>query len=594
MVNLFVAFQYRLRRFVPVCLGILVIGAGTLVYGQGSLGIDPSRKRRVPQPLLEEEPFKPVPGTVLPPIPKPIPEEREEEKLPLIRIYVREINVTGSTVFSPEEIAELVTPYENRELTNEDIEALRMDLTLLYVKNGYVNSGAVIPDQSVADGVIRFNIIEGKLTRIEVKGNRWFREGYIRKRLALGSGRSLNMNSLQKSLRLLEQDPRIERLNAELVPGLRAGEGFLKVGVKDTFPLSVGTVFNNYQASSIGSKRVTTTVSHQNLLGLGDTLGLSYGTSEGLKRGINGWYTIPITARDTTLTLQYRRDDSDVVQEPFNQLDIKTESDIYHLSLRHPLYRTAHNEFALSITGELLQNETYLRHDPFSFSAGEKRGKSNITALRFTQEWTNRTQNQVFAVRSRFSVGINAFGATDNRHDSSGNDVADGQFFSWLGQFQWARRFKYRNIQTLLRTDIQLANEQLLPLEQMSVGGRYSVRGYRENLMVRDNVIIASFETRIPIVRDKRWADYVDLVPFVDYGKAWFGRAWNSKPHTPDPKAIASVGIGVRWAVTLPKPIEIRPQFELFWGHQLNNVETSPDHDLQDDGIHFQFSMNLF
>ena len=59
-------------------------------------------------------------------------------------------------------------------------------LTLHYVNNGYVNSGAVIPDQTVADGVITFDIIEGELTRIDLEGNKWFRDGYIRKRLALG------------------------------------------------------------------------------------------------------------------------------------------------------------------------------------------------------------------------------------------------------------------------------------------------------------------------------------------------------------------------------------------------------------------------
>ncbi len=591
MLNLFIALQDRLRWFVPVYLGILLACTSTFVYGQGAMGIDPTRKRRVPQPLMEDQPFQPAPGNVLPPLPKPIP-QKPEEKLPLIRIYVRKINVAGSTVFSPEKIAKLVTPYENRELTNEDLEALRMGLTLLYVKNGYVNSGAVIPDQSVADGVITFNIIEGKLTRIEVEGNRWFRDGYIRKRLALGAGKSLNMNFLQQSLRLLEQDQRIERLNAELMPGLRAGEGFLKVGMKDKFPIGVGMVMNNYQSSTIGAERWTTTVSHQNLFGLGDILSLSYGASEGLEREINGWYSIPITSRDTTLTLQYRRDDSNVVQDPFKQLDVKTESRIYNLSLRHPLYRTAKSELALSVTGEYLQNETFLLHEPFQFSAGEKRGKSNITALRFTQEWTNRSQNQVLAARSRFSVGINAFGASDNSHDNFGNEIADGQFFTWLGQFQWARRLKYRNIQTLFKLDAQLANKPLLPLEQMAVGGRYSVRGYRENLMVRDNVLIASFETRVPLFRGKRWADYLELVPFVDYGKAWN----ETSPLEPVLKDILSIGVGVRWALTLPKPIEMRPQFEFFWGHRLNNVDTSSGgkHDLQDDGVHFQFSMNIF
>jgi hemolysin activation/secretion protein len=577
------------NRIVPICVGfLLVVFTCTSVQGQGALGIDPTRERRVAPPLLEDQPYSPPPGTILPPI--PLPQALEAEQLPLIRVFVRDIKVTGNTVFGDEELAEVTRPYKNRDLTNEDLEALRLDLTLYYVNNGYVNSGAVIPDQTVADGVIEFHVIEGELTSIGVEGNKWFRDRYIRSRLALGAGPPLNINSLQQRLRLLQLDSRIERLNADLLPGVKPGESILDVRVKDRQPYGAGMEFNNYQSPTIGAERRLATVTNRNLLGLGDILSISYGRSEGLERQINALYTIPITARDTTLTLQYRRDDSSVVQEPFRPLNIVSEEEVYNITLRHPFYRTVNHEFAMSFTGERLHSETFLLHAPFSFSAGAHRGKSNVTALRFTQEWTHRSLKQVFAARSRFSVGIDAFGATNNS-----SSVVDGQFFTWLGQFQWARRLTHWDIQPLLRTDIQLANESLLPLEQIAVGGRYSVRGYRENQMVRDDAIIASFETRVPVIRNKRWADYVELVPFVDYGKAWFGRAWNRKIHTPDPKAIASVGVGVRWAVTLPKPFQIRPQFECYWGHRLNNIETSSgEHDLQDDGVHFQFSIGLF
>ncbi|MCP4266420.1 MAG: ShlB/FhaC/HecB family hemolysin secretion/activation protein [Candidatus Brocadiaceae bacterium] len=564
-----------------------------IVYSQGNLGIDPTRRHRETPPLLEDDPFKLPADSVLPPL-KPI-SPKKLEKLPLIRVFVRDIKITGNTVFSEEELDKIISPYINRELTNEDLESIRLALTLKYVNNGYVNSGAIIPDQSAADGVITFEIIEGELTRIDLEGNKWFGDRYIRKRLAIGGRQPLNMNSLQESLRRLQQDSRIEQINAELWPDVKPGDSLLKVGVKDRFPYRAKAQFDNYQAPSIGAERVTTTASSQNLLGLGDIMSLTYGRSEGLERLVNVWYTIPITAHDTTLTLQFRRDDSEVVQEPFNVLDIESTQEIYNATVRHPFYRTPSQEFSMSITGERQHNETFLLGEPFAFSASEKRGKSTITALRFSQDWIHRSQKQVVAIRSLFSVGIDALGATNNDSNNR-NGIADSQFFSWLGQFQWARRLKYWNIQTLLRTDIQLANKPLLPLEQIAVGGRYSVRGYRENQLVRDNAIIASFETRIPIIRNKKWADYVELVPFVDYGKSWYGRAWNRKrPHTPDPKAIASVGVGIRWAVTLPEPIRIRPEFEVFWGHRLNNIDTSlGEHDLQDDGVHFQLSLSVF
>ncbi len=59
------------------------------------------------------------------------------------------------------------------------------------------------------------------------------------------------------------------------------------------------------------------------------------------------------------------------------------------------------------------------------------------------------------------------------------------------------------------------------------------------------------------MVGERRWAEYVQLVPFVDYG-----RAWNTHFPTPEPQTLASVGLGLRWAVTVPAPVAVRPEFE--------------------------------
>ena len=103
--------------------------------------------------------------------------------------------------------------------------------------------------------------------------------------------------------------------------------------------------------------------------------------------------------------------------------------------------------------------------------------------------------NQVIAARSTLSIGLDAFDATQ-QHGS----VPDGQFVTWLGQLQWARRLGDWGIQSIFRTDLQLSNRSLLPMEQCAVGGFNTVRGYRENQLVRDECFIASLELRVPIV----------------------------------------------------------------------------------------------
>jgi hemolysin activation/secretion protein len=136
--------------------------------------------------------------------------------------------------------------------------------------------------------------------------------------------------------------------------------------------------------------------------------------------------------------------------------------------------------------------------------------------------------------------------------------------------------------------DLQLASQPLLPLEQIAVGGRFTVRGYRENTLVRDNAFVGSLEAGIPVISNRWWADMVQLVPFVD-----FGTAWNTTVPTPSPRTLASVGMGLRWALTIPRPIPLNPQFEIYWGLPLRHVPT-PGGNLQDLGVHLQFAIAAF
>jgi hemolysin activation/secretion protein len=557
-------------------------------HAQGAFGLDPSgRPRRAPPLLLPEEPLREEPQPTPPPVPRlpplPPPSAEPTEPSPIEGVLVREIRVIGSTVFSPAELAEITAPYLNRFLTVEDLEALRLAVTRHYITRGYVNSGAIIPDQTVTDGVLTLQVIEGQLNRIEVEGNRWFRVSYFQKRLGLSAGPPLNINDLQERLQLLLQDSRIQRLNTELQPGVQMGESVLNVRVEEQNPYKVWLAFNNYQSPTVGAERGLITLAHENLTGYGDILSVQYGGSSGVNPLLDASYALPLTARDTTVLLRYQRNTFLVVEAPFEPLDIHSQSEIFGVTVRQPVYRTLNQEFALELTGERLSNQTSLLDEPFSFSPGAHRGLSTDTAIRFAPQWVYRTPTQVLAARSRFSVGIDALGATINP-----SPLPDGRFFAWLGQLQWARRLGIWDAELLWRTDLQLANNPLLPLEQIAVGGRYSVRGYRENQLVRDNGLLASLEARIPVIGERRWAEYLQVAPFID-----FGQAWNTRLPTPDPKTLASVGFGLRWAATLPAPISVRPQFEVYWGVPLNNVET-PGGNLQDWGLHLQLLVALF
>ena len=98
---------------------------------------------------------------------------------------------------------------------------------------GYVNSGAIIPDQEVRNGVIEVRIIEGRLVDIVVNGLTSLKPEFVEERIRQGAGPPLNVNDLRTRIQLLLLDPAIDRINARLGPGLRPGEGRFEVIERD-------------------------------------------------------------------------------------------------------------------------------------------------------------------------------------------------------------------------------------------------------------------------------------------------------------------------------------------------------------------------
>jgi hemolysin activation/secretion protein len=577
----------RFSRNLPVRLFVaaLVVLIVPILFGVG-WAQDPLSSPFVPAPTpLPKELPKPEPPlpSILPPA--PVPERRGT--VPALTVFTREIRVLGNTVFTAEELAQVTDPYRNREVTSEDIESLRVALTLLYVKRGYGTSGAIVPDQAIVDGVLTLQIVEGKLGRIDVEGNYWFRTSYFASRLRFDAGQPVNVNALQERLRLFQLDKRIERINGELKPGETRGMSVLNVRVAERRPIKAWLEYNNFTSPGVGSNQVIGTIADDNLLGFGDMLRVRYGQSfgtdsnahgSGINPNLNVNYVVPVTPYDTTFGFDYRKLDFTAIQSSFKPLDITAKLQSFGFTLRQPVLRSPSHELALALTGQSRSFETTLLGNPFEFQNGSTNGVSQVSVLRFSQEYVHRTPEQVISAFSRMSFGLPILGATVN----SGPNQATGEFFSWLGQAQLVRRLNPSNIQLLARADLQLSNKPLFAIEQMAVGGRYSVRGYREFTLLRDNVFLGSLEARIPLYTSVVGKELLYLAPFFDYG-----RAWNTTVATLSPEWLASAGVGAIWHFWEGS------RFEVYWGQRLNHVN-NPETNLQDYGVHLQLVAEVF
>ncbi len=496
-------------------------------------------------------------------------------------IEVKGYTVEGSTVFDKAELDEVTAPFVG-SMTFAQLLQARSAITQLYVDKGYVTSGAYIPPQTLKDGIVTVQVLEGTLEDIKISGNNHLKTYYVRDRLALAGAQPLNVNQLLEGLKLLQLDPLISTISADLQAGIQPGTSLLEVEVTEADPFSTTLSIDNARSPSVGTFRRKIQFNHDNLIGLGDGLTLAYSNTDG-SNSLDVAYDVPFNATNGTVRFAYGRTRSNVIEDPFTPLDISAKSKYYELTVRQPVERTATREIALGLTFSRQESQTELGFadiGPFPLSPGANDdGETKISALRFFQEWSDRNSKQVLAARSQFSLGVPWFQANDN--EDSPDNAPDSRFFSWRAQGQWVRLLAPEML-LLMRGDVQISDRNLVPLEQFGIGGSNSVRGYRQDATLTDSGVQLTTELRVPIARIPKINGVLQLAPFIDVG-----RGWNNRDPQPETKTLLGTGLGLLWRHG--NNFSAR----LDWGYPL--IERADDRsNWQENGIYFSVDYTPF
>jgi hemolysin activation/secretion protein len=561
-------------------LGCLTL-AGSLFFPWAGLaqtaapGDDTALPRR---PLPEISPAPPPPVFVPPPLAAPPSGEQFTGEA---RFVLRGVRFEGNTAIDDATLGAVASPYLGHAVATSDLEELRRRLTMAYVERGYITSGAVLPDQKVSGGIVLYRIVEGTVTQIDVTGTKALDPDYVRDRLERGIDRPVNISEVERQLQILLQDPNLARLNVEIVPGAAPGEATLSAAAAEAQRYALSATVANDQPPSIGAIHGELDGLVRNVIGRGDALGLRYGRTDGLNDGGLAW-VVPVTSADTTLNVRFDYNQATVLDQVFVPLNVTSTVKTVGFGITQPVYRTVERRLTLGMEIDWRDSETTLLGMPFSFTPGVENGHAAATVLRLSQDWIDRELDQVLALRSTFNVGLSVLGATIT------DQPPTGRFLSWLGQAQYVRSI-LRQSQLIARADVQLAHDPLFSFEQIAIGGATTVRGYRENTLVRDNAVILSLEGRFPLMNLSIPRPYgenlqgpLDLAPFTDWG-----RGWNTELPTLRPSDISSVGLGLRWEASQGWLAQ------LYYGYALREIHQSP-HNLQDDGIHFRVTAQLY
>ena len=495
-------------------------------------------------------------------------------------VVLKGIEFDGNTVFSDEELFALVKERVGKKTGVEELEAIRKTISQHYFDAQYVNSGAVIDAQDMSNGVLVVRIVEGRLDNINILNEGWLRSGYVTSRIHREVSDPLNLDDLKRGLEFVRRDEKIRKINTALVPGDELGQSHLDMIVTENRVFDVGLGVSNRRPPSVGAEEAEVYFGTKNLTSLGDTLRGNYTLSQ---EGMEEWdvddggnyslfYSLPLTRWDTTLDLGYNQSDYVILEEPFNTLDIESDTRMYSVGLRQPIYRDLQHELSLTLKGEHRRSDVLVSGEPFSISPGSVNGQTRISALRLSPEYVYRSQERVIAARTTFSFGL------DELNPILGDEF-DPEYFTWMTQASWVESVSENDTLLVVKLFHQHTDDRVVSMEQFSLGGVNTIRGYRENQLIRDNAFIISPELRFPVYKDRYGKALVYLIPFVDYGIGWNSNGPRER------EEIYSAGLGVTYNPT------DHISMSLYWGHGFEDFGVRNNNDLQDDGIHFQLRL---
>ncbi len=429
------------------------------------------------------------------------------------------VRFTQSELLSAEELRTIVLPYLGQPTQLSDLNRMVTQINAAYRDKGVYTATALLPRQSITDGVVVIRLVEGKLGEMVIEGNTYLDEPYVREWVPFAADETLvDMNALESNI--LE----FNRVNdARLQAELRAGKDFgltdIVVAVDEPLRNTVQLFVDNYGYESSGVAEVGAIYRRQGVF-TGNDRGLLYALASAGNQSVTAIYSAPVKASRWRLGGSLAVNQSEVTEGDFE--DLSVEGDSTSITLDASWLAISSNHFWLNALGSAMYSNSatsVLGADISDYTISKLSSGAQMTWL-----------GSGWQISARQLVGwVNAQNRAATDGDSSFAVLnGDASAYYQYGQSDWYG---------LAQMDYQYTNEEALPgAVAYSIGGPTSVRGYAPGLISGDYGIQTSLETHYSGMS----ALGGDLDPFVFYD---FGTVLSKNPS----QTAQAVGVGLGW-----------------------------------------------
>lgn len=414
---------------------------------------------------------------------------------------IRSFEISGNQLIGSDDLQQLVAPYlgENRSLS--DIQNARRDIEQAYQALGYGTVRALTPEQELTGGIVRIKVVEARIGKVTILGNKHFDQANVRASLpALQEGELPDMRRISENIQLANENP--ARQVEVVLSSLGNEEGALeaRVLVKDGKPLRFSASLDNTGNESTGKHRLGFALQHANLFNRDHAATLAYTTSPDEPDKVDIFslsYRLPIYVLGDSIDLIYgyssvQSASTATVAGPLN---FSGDGRVFSARYNHYFPRQGEYSSRLTLGWDYRLYENACDIGGVSCGSADADVSVRPVSLTWNGQWTGKGGSTGFYVSA-----IQNIPGGDKGDDADFDAVrlgADADYTvlrlggslirSLASGWQWR-----------VAASGQYAAEPLIPGEQISLAGSTIVRGFAERAIATDSGAVLNLELYSP------------------------------------------------------------------------------------------------
>lgn len=454
-----------------------------------------------------------------------------------VTFQLNDVRFGPSAFLSAETLEAIAASYRGREVGMKDLQALLDAVNAAYAAQGVTTAQAMLAAQAVEGGVVQVNLVEGRLGELRIVGADHAPDGFVRRRVRQAAGEPVDAERLRDDLVYLNRTTDL-RARALMQPGQAPGLTDIAIQLEAPSRRSFGVFVDNAGVESTGRERLGAQGQVWGLLGVNDLLAGSLAWAKGGLEGRVGYSGI-VNRRNGRLGTSISRNQINIIDGAYADLDITGESTSYAIDYRHPFVAT----------------QRWLMVG--SASVAKASSTTDISGERISE-----TDSDIATLA--LSTGYRAPGMEINLTQALSRVAIDeplrntDSFTIAPGTLSWLQTLGDSGLLTRTTLGWQYATSDFVPSGNLfQLGGVGTVRGYERGVLAGPRGYYANVELHRP------WRERHDIYLFADYGRV--------EADFPARTDIMGVGVGLsgQWMRGLSYSLDI--------GHALDHVTGDQD-----------------